>query len=58
MNLILALGWIVDEWLSNPRIHGILQNVIQALTLHPWPSLAEGCKHHGRKISNFGFTFL
>jgi hypothetical protein len=26
MNLILTLGWIVDEWLSNPRIHDILQN--------------------------------
>jgi hypothetical protein len=50
MNLILALGWIVDEWFSNPKIHGILQNVIQVLTWHPWPSFIKGQSHHGRKI--------
>jgi hypothetical protein len=26
MNLILVIGWIVDEWFPNPIIHGILQN--------------------------------
>jgi len=50
MNLILAPGWIVDEWFYNPRIHGILQNVIKVLTWHPQPLLAEGPKPHGRKI--------
>jgi hypothetical protein len=33
---------ILDEWFSNPRIHGILQNIIQMFTRHPWPSLAQG----------------
>jgi hypothetical protein len=35
MNLILAIGWIVDEWFPKPIIHGILQNLIQVLTRHP-----------------------
>jgi hypothetical protein len=50
MNLILAPVWIVDEWLFNPKIHGILQNVIQVLAWHPWPPLAQGQSHHGSKI--------
>jgi hypothetical protein len=50
MNLIPVLGWIVDEWFSNPNVHGILQNVIQVLTWHPQPLLAKGPRHHGRKI--------
>jgi hypothetical protein len=40
MNLIPTPRWIVDEWFSNSRIHGILKNVIQMLIRHPWPSLA------------------
>ncbi len=44
------LGWIVNEWLSNPRIHGILQNLIQVLTWHPQLPLAKGQNHNGRKI--------
>jgi hypothetical protein len=32
MNLIPAPRWIMDEWFSKPKIHGILQNVIQMLT--------------------------
>jgi hypothetical protein len=50
MNFIPTPRWIVDEWFSNPKIHGILQNVIQVFTLHPWPSFAKGPKHHGRKM--------
>jgi hypothetical protein len=50
MNIIITLKWIVDEWLSNPKIHGILQNVIQVLIGHPWPLLAQGRSHHGSKI--------
>jgi hypothetical protein len=45
MNLISIPGWIVDEWFSNPKIHGILQNVIQVLTFHPRHPLIEGHKH-------------
>ncbi len=41
MNLIPTLRWIVDEWLSNFKIHGILQNVIQVPTWHPRPLLVE-----------------
>jgi hypothetical protein len=40
----------MGEWFSNPKKHGILQNVIHVLTLHPQPSLAKGRRHHGRKI--------
>ncbi len=40
----------MDEWFYDPNVHGILQNVIQVLAWHPWPSLAEGPKHHERKI--------
>jgi hypothetical protein len=50
MSLIRVLGWIVDGWFLNPKIHGILQNVIQVLTWHPQPPLAEGRNHHERKI--------
>jgi hypothetical protein len=39
----------MDDWFSNPLIHGILQNVIQVLTWHPQPPLVEGQKHHGKK---------
>jgi hypothetical protein len=35
MNLIPTPRWIMDEWLFNPRIHGILKNVIQVLIGHP-----------------------
>jgi hypothetical protein len=37
----------MDEWFSNPKKHGILQNVIHVLTIHPWPSPIKGHKHHG-----------
>jgi hypothetical protein len=40
----------MDEWFSNLRKHGILQNVIQVLLLHPWPLPTKGHKHRGRKI--------
>jgi hypothetical protein len=50
MNFILAPGWIMDEWFSNLKVHGILQNVIKMLTWHPQPLFVEGPKHHGRKI--------
>jgi hypothetical protein len=50
MNLIPIPRWIVDELFLNPRIHGILQNIIRVLTLHPQPSPTEGCKHCGKKI--------
>jgi hypothetical protein len=50
MNLILILGWIVDEWYFNTIIHSILQNVIQVLTWHPWSSFADAHNHHVRKI--------
>jgi hypothetical protein len=50
MNHILVLGWIVDEWFYDPKVHGILQNVIQVLTWHPRPSLVKEPKCHGRKI--------
>jgi hypothetical protein len=50
MNLIPALKWIVDERFFDPNIRGILQNVIQVLTWHPWPLLVKGPIHHGRKI--------
>jgi hypothetical protein len=50
MNLILAPRWIVDEWFFDPKIHGLLQNVIQVLIGHPWPPLASRQSHHGRKI--------
>jgi hypothetical protein len=50
MNFIPAPGWIVDEWFYDPKVHGILQNVIQVLTWHPRPSLVKGPKRHGRKI--------
>jgi len=42
MNFILAPRWIMDEWFSNPRIHGILQNGIQVLAWHPQPLFAKG----------------
>jgi hypothetical protein len=44
MYLIPTLGWIVDEWFFNPKIHSILQSVIQMLTLHPRPLPIEGHK--------------
>ncbi len=50
MNLIPTPRWIVDEWFFNPKIHDILQNVIQVLIGHPRPLLAQGQSHHGRKI--------
>jgi len=40
MNLIPVPRWIMDEWFSNPKIHSILQNVIQVLTRHPQPPFA------------------
>jgi hypothetical protein len=40
MNLVPTPGWIMDEWLFNPIIHGILQNVTQVFIRHPWPPLA------------------
>jgi hypothetical protein len=49
MNLIPIPGWIVDEWFSNPNVHGILQNVIQELTWHLGPLLAEGSDIMGKK---------
>jgi hypothetical protein len=45
MNFISTPRWIVDEWFSNPKIHGILQNVIQVLTFHPRHPLVKGHKH-------------
>jgi hypothetical protein len=50
MNLVPTPRWIMDEWFSNPKIHGILHDVIQVFTWHPWPVLVEGRRHHGRKI--------
>jgi hypothetical protein len=49
MNLIPIPKWIVDEWFSNPSVHGILQNVIQMFTWRSRPPLAKGFKHHGNK---------
>jgi hypothetical protein len=40
----------MNEWFLNPRIHGILQNIIQVFIGHPQPLFAQGRSHHGRKI--------
>jgi len=50
MNFIPTPRWIVNEWFFNPIIHGILHNVMQVLPRHPWPLLAQGQSHHGKKI--------
>jgi hypothetical protein len=59
MNYIPTLGWIVDEWFSNPIIHDILQNVIQVLTRHRWvvAKLVEdfvGSPHDHKMAHSYG----
>jgi hypothetical protein len=52
MNLIPSLRWRVDEWFPNPKIHGILQNVIQVAYMAPTTPmpLVEGQNHRRKKI--------
>jgi hypothetical protein len=50
MNFIPTPRWIVHERFSNPKIHGILHDVVQVLKWHPWHVLVEECRHHGKKI--------